>query len=200
MFFEIQCSQVLNVVAFHSVDTCDLQPNEWFAVIGAGGLGQLATQYARAMGSNVVAIDVNDDTLEVCKQQGANACFNSKTDPDYVTKIQELTKGGVHAAAVYSNASAAYSSAPQILRLGGTLMFIGIPSKPVEVSALELVLGRYKIRSDNVSTAGRMQKALDFSVKHSIQPQFVLKKLEDLDDMVKQMRAGTATRRMVVSF
>lgn len=188
------------MVAFHSVDSCELGPDQWFAVIGAGGLGQLATQYARAMGSKVIAIDINDETLEVCKQQGAEACFNSKTVPDYASKIHELTCGGVHAAAVYSDALAAYSTAPGILRLGGILMFVGIPSKAVEISAMNFVLGRYRLRSENVSTARRMKKALDFSVEHNIQPVVEMKQLDDLGGMVEQMRAGIANKRMVVSF
>ena len=94
-------------------------------VIGAGGLGQLATQYAKAMGANVVAVDINDSTLDVAKAQGADAVFNSKTEPDYVSKIKKLTKSGLHAAAVFSNAQVAYANAPKIIRVGGTLMVVG---------------------------------------------------------------------------
>lgn len=75
-------------------------------MVGAGGLGQLATQIAKAMGINVVALDVNDRTLEVCKQQGADAIFNSENDPNYVEELKKLTNGGVKAACVFSNAQA----------------------------------------------------------------------------------------------
>lgn len=75
-------------------------------MVGAGGLGQIATQIAKARGVKVVAIDINDGTLEVCKQQGADAVFNSKTNGNYAEDLKQLTNGGCKAACVFSNAQA----------------------------------------------------------------------------------------------
>jgi len=169
-------------------------------VVGAGGLGQLATQYAKAMGFSVVAVDINDETLAVCKSQGADATFNSKTDPDYVSKIKDLTKGGVHAASVFSNAPIAYANAPKLIRVGGLLMIIGIASKPLEISTFDMAIGSYRIKSESTGIPQRMRKAVDFSAKHNITPEVQLRKLEELDDMVNEMRAGKATKRMAVAF
>ncbi|KAK4941417.1 hypothetical protein LTR10_018686 [Elasticomyces elasticus] len=183
-----------------SVFFCAGITGQWLGVIGAGGLGQLATQYAKAMGANVVAIDINDSTLEVCKAQGADVVFNSKADPEYVSKIKELTKGGVQAAAVFSNAQVAYANAPNIIRVGGTLMVVGIAGKPIEVSTMALALGAYNVKSESTSIPQRMKKAVDFSAKHEIAPEVEIRTLDELDNMVKEMRAGTATKRMAVNF
>jgi propanol-preferring alcohol dehydrogenase len=152
------------------------------------------------MGLNVVAIDINDETLEVCKAQGADAIFNSKTDQEYVSKIKGLTKGGVHAAAVFSNAKVAYVHAPEIIRVGGLMMIIGLPYDPLEISTMEMALGKYRIKSEATGIPQRMKKAVDFSAKHNIAPEVQLRRLEELPDMVKEMRAGTATKRMAVNF
>ena len=152
------------------------------------------------MGYKVVAIDINDATLEVCKSQGADAVFNSKTDADYVSKVRELTNGGVHAAGVFSNSQIAYANAPNIIRVGGLMMVIGIAHKPLEVSTMDMALGRYRIKSESTSIPQRMKKAVDFSAEHNIAPEVEIRKLEDLDDMVREMRAGTATKRMAVNF
>ncbi len=69
-------------------------------------IGQIATQIGKARGCKVVAIDINDETLEVCKKQGADAVFNSKTNKDYVSELKKLTNGGAKAACVFSNAQA----------------------------------------------------------------------------------------------
>lgn len=37
------------ITAFHSVDSCELAGGEWLAVVGCGGLGQYAVQYAKAV-------------------------------------------------------------------------------------------------------------------------------------------------------
>lgn len=110
------------ITAFHAVDSCELKEGQWLAVVGCGGLGQLACQYGKAMGYKVLGIDINDQTLEVFKKQGADAIFNSRSNKDYVAELKKLTSGGVHAAAVFSDADAAYAGAPAIVRLNGLIM------------------------------------------------------------------------------
>lgn len=152
------------------------------------------------MGLKVIGIDISDPNLEVTKEQGADYVFNSMTDKTYVDKIKELTKGGCHAATVFSNADAAFAGAPAILRLGGTMMVIGIPKNPLKVSAMDLCLGKYKIKADSTSIPQRMKKAIDFTGKHKIQPKMEVRKLEEVDDMVNEMHAGKAKTRMGVVF
>jgi len=190
----------LTYTAFHSVDSCELKPGQWLAVIGAGGLGQLATQYAKAMNFKVLAIDINDGALEMCKNQGADAVFNSKTNSNYVEEVKKLTSGGVHAAAVFSDASAAYANAPKILRLGGTLMMVGLPKDPVPVMAVDIAIGLYKIKGDSTSIPQRMQKAVDFTIKHNILPEVEFRKFEEVQNMVEDMQNGRSTKRMAVVF
>jgi propanol-preferring alcohol dehydrogenase len=58
----------------------------------------LGVQYAKAMGLNVIGLDISDVQLETATSSGADYVFNSMTDKDYVKKIIDLTGGGVHAA------------------------------------------------------------------------------------------------------
>lgn len=94
------------ITAFHAVDNSELKEGDWLAVVGAGGLGQIACQIAKAMGVKVVALDINDATLQVVQEQGADATFNSRTNKSYVKELRTLTNGGVKAACVFSNADA----------------------------------------------------------------------------------------------
>ena len=75
-------------------------------------IGQIATQIGKARGCKVVAIDINDSTLEVCKKQGADAVFNSRTNKSYVDELKKLTNGGAKAACVFSNAQAVSGTFP----------------------------------------------------------------------------------------
>ncbi|KXT07910.1 hypothetical protein AC579_4520 [Pseudocercospora musae] len=188
------------IAAFHAVDSSELKGGDWLAVVGAGGLGQIATQIVKAMGIKVAAIDINDATLAVCKEKGADATFNSKTNPDHAEELKGLTNGGVKAACVFSNAQAAYAGAFPIVKLGGIIMVVGLPHNPVPISTMELALGRYRIKSENTGVPQRMQKAIDFLAKHSIKRELQHRKLEDLNDTVDEMKAGTATKRMLVTF
>ncbi|KAF4966983.1 hypothetical protein FZEAL_10591 [Fusarium zealandicum] len=188
------------ITAFHSIDSCELSRGDWFGVVGCGGLGQIATQYAKAMGLKVVAIDIQDENLEETRKQGADAVFNSK-DPDYAEEIRKLTNGGCQAVAVYTNSHRAYQGAPSIIKLGGTLMVIGIPSEQLSVSYLDIVMGRFKIKSDSTSIPQRMGKAIAFTEKHGISPVVEVRGgLDALPGMVKDMEQGKVKGRTGVVF
>lgn len=188
-------------VAFHAVDSSELKPGDWLGVIGGGGLGQLATQYAKAMGCKVVCIDINDEILKQCTAQGADAVFNSLTNKNYVKEVLELTGGGVKAADVFSNADAAYAGAPAIIKLGGVLMVIGLPHNPLKISAYDLALGKYKVKSESTSIPQRMGKAIEFTAKHNIRPEVEVKtSLEDVQGMIDAMKSGKNIKRMAVVF
>lgn len=79
------------------------------------------------------------------------------------------------------------------------MMVIGLPHNPLQISSMDLALGKYKIKSESTSIPQRMKKAVDFLAKHNIRPEVEHRKLEDLNDMVSEMRAGTATKRMLVN-
>lgn len=189
---------------------------QWLAVVGAGGLGQFAIQIGKAMKLKVIAVDINDETLEVCKELGADAVYNSKSNESHVEDIKQLTQGGVHATCVFSNADAvsfnrscektpansqkAYSSAPSLLKFGGLLMAAGIPKNPLSINAWDLASGKLRIKGESTGTAHRMQKGVDFFAEHGIKPAIEHRKLEDLNDMIDELNAGNAMRRKLVSF
>jgi propanol-preferring alcohol dehydrogenase len=155
--------------AFHSVDSCELKPGEWFAIVGCGGLGQAACQYAKAMGLRVVGVDVDDAALAEIKALGADLVFNSVKTKDYADQIKAATStGGVHAAAVYSASTRAYESALTLLRLNGLLMVVGLPTNPFPVLLVDLCIGKYRIKGESTSIPQRMGKAVDFIAKHNL--------------------------------
>ena len=80
------------------------------------------------------------------------------------------------------------------------MMVIGLPHDPIPVSTMDLALGKYKIKSESTSIPQRMKKAVDFLAEHNIVPEVQHRKLEELDHMVKEMQAGTATKRMLITF
>lgn len=188
------------VQAFHSVDKCQLEPGKWLGVVGCGGLGQMAVRYAKAMGLKVAAFDVNDDMLEIVKQNGADAIFNTRANPDYAADVKKLTGTGCNAVAVYSNAGPAYVTARNVLKVYGVLMVIGIPDKPLELPVFDIVTGAFRLIGSNTGTPKEMKKAVDFTAKHQIIPEVEFRKLEELPQMYDEMERGVAKRRMVVLF
>jgi D-arabinose 1-dehydrogenase-like Zn-dependent alcohol dehydrogenase len=173
--------------------------------VGCGGLGQLAVQYGKAMGFNVIGIDINDDILATAKSQGAVEVFNSRSSQNWASDAKAfMDRGpnkGADAVAVFSAAEAAYTSAAQIVKLGGVIMVAGLPPKGATFDALDIARGTYRVKGDSTGIPRRMKKAIDFTAKHGIKPEVdIHKSLDAVNGMVERMKKGELTRRQLVQF
>ncbi len=85
------------VTAFRAiVDQARVQPGEWVAVHGCGGVGLSAIMIATAMGANVVAVDLTAEKLDFARQMGAVAAVNASEVQSVVKAVKSLTNGGAH--------------------------------------------------------------------------------------------------------
>lgn len=104
----------------------------------------------RAMGLQVIGLDIADQALEEAKRCGADHVFNSMTDKDWQKKVVEITNGGVMAAVNFTASKKSYDDCPAIIKPGeGTLMVVGIPRQPLQFNALDLALNRYRVKGSN---------------------------------------------------
>jgi len=188
------------ITSWDGVIKAKINPGEWMAIVGCGGLGHLGIQYAKALGYKVIGIDVVDTQLEEAKVSGADYTFNSMKDKDYVKKIKEITDGGCHAAVNYTASKPAYDATPILLRAGGIMMVVGIPQKPLEINALEVALGKYRIGGGNNSIPQKLSPMLEFSAKHHIKPHVTFYQLDEINHMIDLMHAGKARGRLAVKF
>jgi alcohol dehydrogenase len=69
---------------------------QWVAIHGCGGVGLSAIMIARALGAQVIAIDINQAALEKAKELGAEMTINAREVGDVVEAVLEISKGGVH--------------------------------------------------------------------------------------------------------
>jgi len=77
------------------VDQGKVQPGQWVAVYGCGGVGLSAIMISAAAGANVIAVDIDDEKLKLARQLGAIVTINShKENPEMV--VMDVTGGGAH--------------------------------------------------------------------------------------------------------
>ena len=70
---------------------------DWVAIHGCGGVGLSAVMIARALGANVVAVDIREEALARARGLGAVAAVNAADSPDVPAEIHDITGGGAHA-------------------------------------------------------------------------------------------------------
>ena len=106
-----------------------------FAVFGCGPIGIMSIPVAKAVGASlVIAVDINDYRLNLAKQVGADMVVNSKTE-DPVALILEKTHGqGVDVVLEMSGASVVYGQMFKVVRPGGRVALLGLPSRPQTVN------------------------------------------------------------------
>ena len=76
------------------VDQGRVRAGDWVAIHGCGGVGLSAIMIARAVGANVVAIDIADDKLDFARKMGAASVINARKVPQVVEAIVDTTQGG----------------------------------------------------------------------------------------------------------
>jgi alcohol dehydrogenase len=85
------------VTAFRGIaKQARLRAGEWVAVYGCGGVGLSAVMIARALGANVIGVDVADEKLALAREAGAAHTFNAAAVYDVPQAVRDLTEGGVH--------------------------------------------------------------------------------------------------------
>ena len=69
---------------------------QYVAVHGCGGVGLSAIMIAQALGAQVIAIDIKDESLELAKKLGAVATINASRVDNVVDRVKTISQGGVH--------------------------------------------------------------------------------------------------------
>ncbi|MBL8715900.1 MAG: zinc-dependent alcohol dehydrogenase [Myxococcales bacterium] len=114
------------VTTYKGLKVTEARPGEWVVVSGAGGLGHLAVQYAKAMGLVVCAVDIDDGKLEHAKRLGADAVINAKSD-DAVAAVKKVTQGGGHGVLITAPSLGAFAQGIAMTRRRGTCVLVGLP-------------------------------------------------------------------------
>ncbi|MGV0741743.1 zinc-dependent alcohol dehydrogenase family protein [Mycolicibacterium sp. XJ870] len=73
-----------------------VQPGQWVAVHGCGGVGLSAVMIAKAFGAKVIAVDVSSDALATAGRLGADELVNGSETSDVATEVVAHTRGGAH--------------------------------------------------------------------------------------------------------
>jgi propanol-preferring alcohol dehydrogenase len=197
-FVEIAPILCAGVTVYKALKVTDTRPGDWVVVSGIGGLGHVAVQYAKAMGLNVIAVDVDDAKLELARKLGASLGVNArKADPAAFVKKEVSGAQGVLVTAVSPKA---FEQAMGMVGRGGTVSLVGLPPGDFPLSIFNTVLNGITVRGSIVGTRLDLQEALDFAGQGKVKATVASGRLESINDIFSRMRAGDIQGRMVIDF
>ena len=197
-FVEIAPILCAGVTVYKALKVTDTRPGDWVVISGIGGLGHVAVQYAKAMGLNVIAVDVDDAKLELARKLGASLGVNArKADPAAFVKKEV---GGAQGVLVTAVSPKAFEQAMGLVGRGGTVSLVGLPPGDFPLSIFNTVLNGITVRGSIVGTRLDLQEALDFAGQGKVKATVATERLESINDIFSRMRAGDIQGRVVIDF
>jgi propanol-preferring alcohol dehydrogenase len=195
-FIEIAPVLCAGVTVYKGLKMTETKPGQWVVISGIGGLGHMAVQYAKAMGMNVAAVDIDDAKLDLARRLGAQVTVNARElDPARYLKEQI---GGAHGALVTAVSPRAFEQAMGMTRRGGTIVLNGLPPGDFPLSIFDMVLNGTTVRGSIVGTRQDLQEALDFASEGKVKATVATEQLEHINAVFEQMRAGKIEGRIVI--
>ncbi|MCM2282186.1 MAG: NAD(P)-dependent alcohol dehydrogenase [Bdellovibrionaceae bacterium] len=171
----------------------EVRPSHRVGVIGIGGLGHLALQFAAKWGCEVTAFSSSKNKESEARRFGASHFINSsdahqvaraKSSLDFIISTVHVDLDWV----AYMNC----------LRPNGTLCFVGVPTKPISVPAFQLIGGQKSIVGSSTGGRPRIAEMLEFAARHGIEAQTEVIPLSDVNQAVDRVRSNQARYRMVL--
>lgn len=185
------------VTTYKALKVTSVKPGQWVAIVGVGGLGHLAIQYAVAMGMNVIAVDTGEEKMALAKDLGAVHCIDFMKDKPS-EKIQELV-GGVHGVVCTAVSKAAFEESYRAVRRGGSFVLVGLPPEEMPIPIFDTVLNGVKIIGSIVGTRKDLQECLQFAAEGKVKAIIDVKSMNDINEIFADMEKGEITGRVVMS-
>jgi propanol-preferring alcohol dehydrogenase len=184
------------LTAYRALKGSGIKAGQRLAVFGIGGLGHLAVQFGRALGTEVTAIDVSEEKLELARSFGAADALNVST----TGVVKHLRgKGGVHVSLVTSAAKAAYDTAFACLRPTGTLLVVGLPAENICFPPVLMAAGEIRIQASTVGTRQDLREVLAMAAGGKVRCQVEERPLAQANEALDQLRRGQVSGRIVLT-
>lgn len=182
------------VTVYNSLRINGINPSSRVGVVGIGGLGHLAIQFARVFGAEVTAFSTSPAKEQEARALGAHRFVNSLE-----SKAMKDAAGSLDFILTTVNADQDWSSYVQALRPNGTLWFVGVPPKPITVQAFPLISGRRTLGGSPVGSPARLREMLDVAARHGVKAMIEVFPMAKANEAIEKVKKGKVRYRAVLA-
>lgn len=158
-------------------------------VVGLGGLGHVAVQFAKKLGASVVAFDKDLARRSFALSLGAEELLDASG---------ALPERAVDLLLVTTHANLDWNAWMNVLDIEGNLCLIGVPSKAVTVAVDPLLDGQKTLTGSVIGSPATMRRMLDFATENRVKPITEHMPMAKVNDALDRVRAGEARLRVVL--
>jgi alcohol dehydrogenase (NADP+) len=168
-------------------------PGTHVAVIGLGGLGHMGVKLAHAMGAKVTVLSQSLKKMEDGLRLGADEYY-ATSDPGTF----ETLAGSFDLILNTVSANLDLNAYLGLLKLDGTLVELGMPERPMTVSAPALVFGRRSLAGSLIGGIAETQEMLDFCAEHDVRPEIEVITPDYINEAYQRVIASDVRYRFVI--
>ena len=194
----IACS---GLTAYSAIKKSNTNSPEFLVIIGAGGLGLMGVQIAKAITkAKIICVDLDDSKLNTAKEMGADYTLNSK-DPETSQKIISLCNNkGADSVVDFVNAPPTAKLGISVLRKRGNLVLVGLFGGSIELSLVTIPLKSIVIQGAYTGNYHDMVELLDLTRKGTINP-IITKRypLSEANNALEDLKARKILGRAVIN-
>jgi propanol-preferring alcohol dehydrogenase len=187
------------ITTYKGLKETEARPGDWVAISGAGGLGHLAIQYAKVMGLQVCAIDIDDGKLAHASRLGADFVVNA-LHGDPAEAVRKGTSGGAHGVLITAPSLSAFKQGVGMTRKRGTCVLVGLPPGDFPVPLFDVVAKCITIRGSFVGTREDMAETLAFAAEGKVKADIELQPLSAINSVFDRLEHGDVASRVVLDF
>ncbi len=194
----LSCSAL---TAYSAVKNAEIRPDNNIVVVGAGGLGLMAIQLAKAVfGARIIVLDLGDDKLKIAKENGADETINSKSE-DPIKRVMELTDNkGADAVIDFVNASKTVEADMQLLRRRAKVVLVGLFGGELKLNLVSMPTRAYSIIGSYTGNIQDMAELVSLAKRKVIKPVISDRfKLSEATQALTKLKEGKIIGRGVIN-
>ncbi|KAJ1944325.1 hypothetical protein FBU59_002633 [Linderina macrospora] len=163
-------------------------------VVGIGGLGHLAIQYAHALGAEVVAFSHSPTKKQQATELGASTFVDTSNKEEL-----DAVRGTLNYLFITANAkSNQYNEFVTWMDYGGEIVLLALPEGKLSFSPFEFVNSEVKITGSLIGGKNIIKQTLDFAAEHNIRPIIERFPMAKVNEALEHMDQGKARYRVVL--
>jgi alcohol/geraniol dehydrogenase (NADP+) len=182
------------ITVYSPMRTLGVNPSSRVGVIGVGGLGHLALQFARVFGAEVTAFSSSANKEEDALKLGAHHFVNSRE-----SKAVNGLAGSFDLIISTINADQDWAGYVNTLRPHGMLCFVGVPPKPITLPVFSLIGVTRGTCGSNTGSPSRIAEMLDVAARHGVKAKVEHFKMAEANQALKRVRKSQVRYRAVLS-
>lgn len=171
-----------------------VNPSSRIGVVGIGGLGHIAIQFARVFGAEVTAFSTSVAKEEEARSLGAHHFVNSRE-----SKAMRDVAGSLDFILNTANADQDWNVYLQALRPTGTLCFVGVPPSPVSLHAFPMIAGIRTVTGSPIGSPQRIREMLDVAARHGVKATTELFAMSKANEAIEKVKKNKVRYRAVLA-